>query len=212
MKINEVEQTVGITKKNIRFYEDAGLLHPTRSSNGYRDYSPENVETLKQIKLFRKLDLSLDEIRQLLQGSLTLEDSLKRHLIVLERRAKNLETVTAFCQKLLTEHTEPGSLAVEQLLLEMDHMEKGGTRFVDIKNRDKRVRKRGALIGASLVIAFSAFFMGIVLWGIFADPEFPMPAALILIIPVMVIISILYVLRERFREIEGGEIYEASKY
>lgn len=212
MKINEVEQTVGITKKNIRFYEDAGLLHPTRSSNGYRDYSPEDVETLKQIKLFRKLDLSLDEIRHLLQGSLTLEDSLKRHLIVLERRAKNLETVTTFCKRLLTENTEPGSLDVERLLLEMDHMEKGGTRFVDIKNRDKRVRKRGALIGASLIIAFSMLFMGIVLWGIFADPEFPIPIALILIIPILIIISMLYVLRERFREIEGGEIYEASKY
>lgn len=212
MKINEVEQTVGITKKNIRFYEDAGLLHPTRSSNGYRDYSPEDVETLKQIKLFRKLDLSLDEIRQLLRGGLTLDDSLKRHLIVLERRAKNLETVTAFCKKILAEHTEPGSLAVEQLLLEMEHMEKGGTRFVDIKNRDKKVKKRGAFIGAALVIAFSVFFMGIILWGIFADPEFPIPAALILIIPIIVIISMLYVLRERFREIEGGEIYEASKY
>ena len=32
MKINEVEALVGITKKNIRFYEEQGLLKPGRNS------------------------------------------------------------------------------------------------------------------------------------------------------------------------------------
>lgn len=36
MRINEVEALVGITKKNIRFYEAEGLLTPRRNSeNGY---------------------------------------------------------------------------------------------------------------------------------------------------------------------------------
>ena len=39
LKINEVEALVGITRKNIRFYESEGLLAPRRNSeNGYRDY------------------------------------------------------------------------------------------------------------------------------------------------------------------------------
>ena len=38
VKINEVEALVGITKKNIRFYEEKGLLTPRRNSeNGYRE-------------------------------------------------------------------------------------------------------------------------------------------------------------------------------
>ena len=38
MKINDVESRVGITKKNIRFYEEQGLLSPRRSpENGYRE-------------------------------------------------------------------------------------------------------------------------------------------------------------------------------
>ena len=45
MKINEVEAQVGITKKNIRFYEEQGLLSPRRNSeNGYRDYGEEEVK------------------------------------------------------------------------------------------------------------------------------------------------------------------------
>ena len=66
MKINEVEALVGITKKNIRFYEEQGLLTPRRNSeNGYRDYGPEEVAVLRRIKLLRKLGLPLEEIRRM---------------------------------------------------------------------------------------------------------------------------------------------------
>ena len=54
MKINEVEALVGITKKNIRFYEEQGLLSPKRNSeNSYREYGEEEVQTLRRIKLLR---------------------------------------------------------------------------------------------------------------------------------------------------------------
>ena len=72
MKINEVEQLVGISKRNIRFYEKEGLLSPGRNAdNGYRDYGEEDVETLRKIKLLRKLDVPLEEIRRMQQGELT---------------------------------------------------------------------------------------------------------------------------------------------
>lgn len=70
MKINEVEALVGITKKNIRFYESEGLLSPRRNSaNGYRDYGPEEVEVLRRIKLLRKLGVPLEEIRKMQRGA-----------------------------------------------------------------------------------------------------------------------------------------------
>ena len=44
MKINEVEAAVGVTKKNIRFYEEEGLISPSREpGNGYRSYSQADV-------------------------------------------------------------------------------------------------------------------------------------------------------------------------
>ena len=70
VKINEVEALVGISKRNIRFYEKEGLLTPGRNSdNGYREYSGEDVDTLKRVKLLRKLDVPLEEIRRLQRGS-----------------------------------------------------------------------------------------------------------------------------------------------
>ena len=63
MRIKEVEELTGITSKNIRFYEKEGLISPKRSENGYRDYSNEDIEILKSIKLYRKLDISLEDIK-----------------------------------------------------------------------------------------------------------------------------------------------------
>ena len=47
MKIKQVEELVGITSKNIRFYESQGLLTPERADNGYREYHQEYITITK---------------------------------------------------------------------------------------------------------------------------------------------------------------------
>ena len=95
LKINEVEALVGITRKNIRFYEAEGLLTPRRNSeNGYRDYGEAEVRVLLQIKLMRKLGVSLEEIRRMQGGVHTVGDGMRRHLVTLERdRNKDRKSV-----------------------------------------------------------------------------------------------------------------------
>ena len=81
MKINEVEAAVGVTKKNIRFYEEEGLISPSREpGNGYRSYSQADVERLRRIKLLRKLDVPLAEIREMLEGQRTLAEGMSQQL------------------------------------------------------------------------------------------------------------------------------------
>ena len=63
MTIKEIETLSGMTRANIRFYEAEGLLSPVREENGYRDYSEEDLETLKKIRLFRTLQFSLLRLR-----------------------------------------------------------------------------------------------------------------------------------------------------
>lgn len=136
MKINEVEQLVGVTKRNIRFYEKEGLLNPGRNvDNGYRDYSDSDVETLRKIKLLRKLDVPLEEIRNMQQGVLTLDDGLRRHIIQLEREQANLATIRALCQTLAGTGQQLANLDADRWLLEMDRKESEGTRFVNIHKK-----------------------------------------------------------------------------
>lgn len=213
MKINEVEQTIGITKKNIRFYEQEGLLKPNRVANGYREYSPEDLITLQQIKLLRKLDLPIEEIKRLQNGTLTLEDCLHRHLIVLKRRRSNLEAMEIFCRRLMDENASLSELDVKQLLQEMEQQEKGGVRFMDIRKGDKKRQKKNAFVAAIVPILLMTPAIVIAIWVKYIYPEMPTVFMIFLIIvPLIGITGTLLALRERFKEIEGGELDEASKY
>lgn len=213
MKINEVEQAIGIIKKNIRFYEQQGLLKPSRNlSNGYRDYSPEDITALRQIKLLRKLGIPIEDIKKLQNHYLTLEDCLRRHLISLERESKNLEAVQKFCRRLLSEDASLENMDVEQLLADMDSMEEGGTRFVNIQKKDKKLLKRNALFAATIFILFMLMIIGIMLW---ASSQESIPLIILILfigIPSVCIGGTLLALKERLKEIEGGELDEASKY
>ena len=68
MNIKEIEERSGLTRANIRYYEQEGLIAPVRRENKYRDYSEEDLETLLRIALLRSLGFSLEEIRRLQSG------------------------------------------------------------------------------------------------------------------------------------------------
>ena len=85
MKISQVEELVGITKKNIRFYEDEGLLSPERDpENGYREYSLMDVDELMKIKFLRKLSVPLEDIRKVQKKELSLSMCLEKQSINLK--------------------------------------------------------------------------------------------------------------------------------
>lgn len=57
----------GVSTANIRFYEKEGLLAPgVRTANSYRSYSSGDIHQLRFIRLCRAMDMSLDEVRTLL--------------------------------------------------------------------------------------------------------------------------------------------------
>jgi Cd(II)/Pb(II)-responsive transcriptional regulator len=68
MKISKLSSQSNCTPETIRYYEQQGLLKaPPRNDANYRVYQPSHLERIKFIRHCRGLDLSLDEIRQLLQ-------------------------------------------------------------------------------------------------------------------------------------------------
>lgn len=50
MLLNEIANEVGMTKRAIKYYEEKGLLSVNKSNNGYRDYSANDVDTLKEFQ------------------------------------------------------------------------------------------------------------------------------------------------------------------
>lgn len=67
IRIGELAQRTGCEVVTIRYYEKEGLLpEPARSSGNYRLYGEEQVKRMQFIRHCRSLDMSLGEIRTLL--------------------------------------------------------------------------------------------------------------------------------------------------
>lgn len=217
MKINEVEAQVGITKKNIRFYEAQGLLAPRRNSeNGYREYGPEEVDTLRQIKLLRKLGLPLEEIRRMQAGGSTVGDGMRRHLVTLERERHSLEQSIEFCRALKDREEPLDALDAGALLEEMEQMERSGTTFKNKQQGDTRpIRYAGAIVVAVLMTALMVGIIALMAWAFAVDPEQapPLPLLVVLMaIPAAVILGVLLALIQRIKEIQKGEENDAKNY
>lgn len=120
MNIGQVETLLGMTRANIRYYEQEGLVFPRREANGYRDYSAEDVDTLRKIKLLRQLGLSLEVIRQLQQGECTLDAALTEREQALEHEQAELDWAAQMCRQIRLDRTGYESLDAGRYLERLD--------------------------------------------------------------------------------------------
>lgn len=103
LKIGELARRTGCQAETIRYYEREGLLPaPGRSDGNYRLYGATHLERLQFIRHCRALDMTLDEIRQLLRfrdapeaGCGEVNDLLDAHIGHVGRRIAELVALQA---------------------------------------------------------------------------------------------------------------------
>lgn len=67
--VKEISDLTGISVRTLHYYDEIGLLKPTQKSDaGYRLYDDKALETLQQILFFREFDISLKEIKAVLDN------------------------------------------------------------------------------------------------------------------------------------------------
>ena len=68
--IGQFSKVTALTPRTLRFYDDQGLLSPaeTDADTGYRFYEVSQTADAERIRLLRSLDMSLDDIKQLLRA------------------------------------------------------------------------------------------------------------------------------------------------
>ncbi|MCR4951240.1 MAG: MerR family transcriptional regulator [Solobacterium sp.] len=132
MKINEIEKQLKLTKDNIRYYESEGLLEVKRDQNGYRNYSEENVETLKKIIVFRKVGIPIAGIRRLLRNEITLNEALSETIEDLNRQMDDLAGAIRLCKKMQADGLKTDQFDPDIYLNEISEMEQKGNRFAEL--------------------------------------------------------------------------------
>src|SRR6266480_2714849 len=67
MRIGDLTERAGVTPRTVRYYESIGLLLPgEREGHGQHHYTEETLARLRKIDQLKKLGLSLDEIRDVI--------------------------------------------------------------------------------------------------------------------------------------------------
>ena len=214
MKIYQVEELVGITKKNIRFYEDEGLLTPERNpENGYREYTQKDVRCLQKIKLLRKLSVPIEEIRRLEKGECDFSGVMSVQIEKLEKEAEQAEIMKNFCLRLNSEVSDIKNLEASAYLEEMRTLEKGGSVFVDITKEDvNRRKKTGAVISAVVFCTLMLALLACVIFAVQQEEKALFPMLIVFAVILCAIVGTVIVLIQRIKEINGGEEYDACKY
>ncbi len=94
MKIGELAKATGLSTKTIRFYEDQGLIpDPPRTDAGYRAYAEPDVARLEFILKAKRLGLSLEEIKGILQLHDRSEPTCVHVRFLLEEKIAQIKTV-----------------------------------------------------------------------------------------------------------------------
>lgn len=152
MTIKEVEQITGLTRSNIRFYEKEKLISPERNaSNGYREYSEEDIKTIEKVAYLRTLGISVEDIRRISSKEADLYDVVKAQRQSLDKQLSELENAKIMCERMLSSN--------KKIDFENLDIEEFVTDVKDYWNKNDNVLKLDS-------VSFFYMWGGNITWGI----------------------------------------------
>lgn len=111
MKIKQAAKQSGLTPRNIRFYEESGLIGVGREENGYREYNDNDIVRLKQIRVLRELGIGIEDIRSYFKKQVSLNELMKKRKEELRTQKEDVQAMLEICESIekqnlpLTEYT-----------------------------------------------------------------------------------------------------------
>lgn len=221
MKIKTAAQLANMTPRNIRFYEEMGLITTGRSENGYREYNDEDIERLRQIKMMRDLGITMENIKKYFSHKVSMNELMAERKKELETQRKEVETLYKLCDSLehqqlpLSEYT---TKLVSNAIEEKENIDKNNKILTsNIQQRFSRKAVILDLVVSIILFSLLAYFTSDNLFkvalsskGVIVDPTKREMINLIVIIIVTllcVVISIRGSKNEHFELRENGIYY-----
>jgi Cd(II)/Pb(II)-responsive transcriptional regulator len=149
LKIGELAKRTGCLVETIRYYEREGLLlEPARSEGNYRLYTDVHVERLQFIRHCRVLDMTLEEIRNLLRFRDAPDENcsqvnalLDEHIEHVSNRIKELRFLENYLRRLRSSCEQAQAAKDCRILQSLAGLAKSPSRSSDVEHRNSRLRK-----------------------------------------------------------------------
>lgn len=102
MSVHEVAKLTGITARTLHYYDEIGILKPTRITEaGYRMYDDTALSRLQSILLFRELEFPLKEIKAILDSpNFDPSEAISQQIELLELKCKHIEKLITFAHEI----------------------------------------------------------------------------------------------------------------
>src|SRR5258708_4411709 len=149
LKIGELAKRTGCLVETIRYYEREGvLLEPARSEGNYRLYTDIHVERLQFIRHCRSLDMTLEEIRNLLKFRDAPDENcsevnalLDEHIEHVSNRIKELRFLQKDLRRLRSLCERAQASKDCRILQSLAGPARSPTRSPDVEHRNSRLHK-----------------------------------------------------------------------
>ena len=99
--IKELSELAGVSARTLRYYDEIGLLKPSRVNEaGYRYYGEREVESLQQILFYRERGFELKIIQRIIYDeNFDMLNAMEEHLQALEKQKADTEALILTVQK-----------------------------------------------------------------------------------------------------------------
>jgi len=114
--ISQVSKALGISAQMIRYYERSGLVQSLRKDGyAYRVYNEENTKRLHQIVIFRKLQIPMKQIKNILnnQNAAEVIDVFQKNIIELDEQITAMSTVRNILTRFVSELQEKADVQLK---------------------------------------------------------------------------------------------------
>lgn len=100
--VKEVSKLTGVSVRTLHYYDAIGLLEPTKVTDaGYRMYDDASLSRLQNILLFRELQFSLKEIKEILDSpNFNQEEAIAQQIKLLELQYKHIGELITFAREI----------------------------------------------------------------------------------------------------------------
>ncbi|MBM6405529.1 MerR family transcriptional regulator [Phycicoccus sp. CSK15P-2] len=116
LTVGQVAERFGVTVRTLHHYDAVGLVVPSaRTHAGYRLYTDADLARLATVVTYRRLDLPLDEVQDLLDGDGTAEEHLRRRRAVVVSRLGELTELVAAIDRALEREMNDRPATTEDL-------------------------------------------------------------------------------------------------
>jgi len=90
-QIGEVAESLGLSLRTIRYYEEIGLVTPSgRTEGGFRLYTDADIERLRLVKALKPVGMSLETLGELIECVDLLRDGAPAEAGEAERRLEGV--------------------------------------------------------------------------------------------------------------------------